>query len=148
MTLVSKFFLLAAVCLTIGCGGPEDRIKEREKALSSPTPTPGERDIGGSYQVTGSAAGGLDGYTGAISVEPQGDLYSFRWTLSKGTRVGTAVEYGNNAAAAFAPTGEGKGCGVMLYKIGQGNVLSGRSAVFGDTKFAIENATQNEGKTF
>jgi hypothetical protein len=117
--------------------------------LASPTPTPGEREIAGAFQITGAASGGLDPYTGALAVEPQGDLYSFRWTLSNGNRVGTAVEYGDHAAASFAPTGAGKGCGVMLYKVsGDGATLDGRIATWGDQKFGIEKATRTEGTGF
>lgn len=148
MVLPRTFVVILIALLLGGCGGPAERIREREKLIESPTPTPGERDIAGAYEVEGNAGGGLDPYTGSLTVEPQGDLYSFRWTLSKGTRVGTAVEYGNNTAAAFAPTGEGKGCGVMLYKIGKGNALSGRAATFGDNKFSIESARQTDGTTF
>ena len=112
-------------------------------------PTPGEREISGLFQVIGTASGGLDPYTGTLEVQPQGDLYSFRWTLPTGNRVGTGVEYGDHVAATFAATGGGKGCGVMLYKVsGDGANLSGRSAMFGDQKFAIENATRTEGTTF
>src|SRR5437763_843226 len=99
-------FLIALLSvLPIGCGGPAERIREREKGIESPTPTPGEREIAGLLQVTGTASGGLDPYTGTLTVEPQGDLYSFRWTLPKGNRVGTGVEYGDYVAATFAATG-------------------------------------------
>ena len=141
-----SLILLAAIA--ISCGGPSDRIKEREKALASPTATPGERQIGGSFEVNGTAGGGLEPYTGSLTIEPQGDLYSFRWLISKGNRVGTGVQYGNSVAAAFAPTGEGKGCGVGVYKILPDGTLDGRIAGFGDSKFSIEKATRTEGDSF
>jgi hypothetical protein len=145
----SKFLLIAVLCFLAACGGPAERIKEREKVIASPTPTPGEREISGLFQVKGTWSGGLEPYTGTLSVEPQGDLYSFRWTLPKGNRVGTAVEYSDRVAATFAPTGEGKGCGVMLYKVtGDGMKLDGRSAMFGEQKFSVENATRTEGSNF
>jgi hypothetical protein len=143
-----KLFVLAIVAALAGCGGPADRIKERANALTSPTPTPGERDISGAYEVSGTAGGGLDPYKGTLAIEPQGDLYSFRWTLEKGNRVGTGVQYGNSVAAAFAPTGEGKGCGVGVYKILPDGTLDGRRALFGENKFSIEKATRTEGDTF
>ena len=142
------FLVLLAVFVS-GCGGPAERIQERAKELASPTPTPGEREIAGLFQVGGNASGGLDAYSGTLEIQPQGDLYSFRWTLPTGNRVGTGVEYGDHVAATFAPTGGGKGCGVTLYKVsGDGANLSGRSAMFGDQKFAIEIATRIAGTTF
>lgn len=138
--------LAVSIC---GCGGPAERIQERAKALASPTATPGEREIAGLFQVSGSASGGLDAYTGTLEVQPQGDLYAFRWTLPTGNRIGTGVEYGDHVAATFADAGGGKGCGVTLFRVsGDGASLSGRSAMFGDQKFAIENATRTEGTTF
>ena len=141
--------ILAGSLFAVACDGPAERIRERAKVASSPTPTPGEREISGLFQVNGTAGGGLDPYTGTLTVEPQGDLYSFRWTLPKANRAGTGVEYEDYVAATFAATGGGKGCGVVLYKIGNnGASLSGRSAMWGDQKFAIENATRTEGTTF
>lgn len=141
--------LLVVVCLLASCGGPAERIREREKAIDSPTPTPGEREISGLFQVTGTASGGLDPYTGTLTIEPQGDLYSIRWAIFTGNRVGTAVEYDDRVAATFAPTGGGKGCGVILYKVsGDGANLNGRSAIWGDKKFAIENAARTAGSNF
>ena len=149
VTLRIKFLLLAVLCLLAACGGPAERIKEREKSLASPTPTPSEREISGLFQVSGTASGGLEPYTGTLNVEPQGDLYAFRWTLVKGSRIGTAVEYSDRVAATFAPTGEGKGCSVILYKVsGDGATLDGRSANFGEQKFGLENATRTEGSSF
>ena len=150
--MVRQRFILVfilALGLLAACGGPAERIREREKAVSSPPPTPGEREISGLFEVSGTANGGLDPYTGTLTVAPQGDLYSFRWTLPNGNRVGTGVELEDYVAATFAPTGGGKGCGVMLYKIGNnGATMTGRSAMWGDQKFAIENATRTEGATF
>jgi hypothetical protein len=143
-----KFFLAICAAVLAACAGPADRIKERANALSSPTPTPAERDISGAYAVTGTAGGGLDPYTGTLAIEPQGDLYSFRWTLPKENRVGAGVQYGNSVAAAFAPTGEGKGCGVGVYKILPDGTLDGRRAAFGENAFGIEKATRTEGDTF
>jgi len=140
--------LLLCACL-ISCGGPSDRIRERANALSSPTPTPGERQISGLFEVNGSGPGGLDPYTGTLNIEPQGDLYSFRWQLPTGSRVGTGVQYDDKVAVSFAPTGGGKGCSVMIYKIATGGAsMSGRAAAFGDQKFAIENVTRTEGTSF
>ena len=141
--------LLLLCCFLVGCGGPGDRIRERANALASPTPTPGERQISGLFEVDGTGPGGLEPYKGTLTIEPQGELYTFRWQLPAGNRVGTGVQYDDKVAVSFAPAGGGKGCGVTIYKIGPGGAaMSGRSANFGDQKFAIENATRGEGTSF
>ncbi len=139
---------LAAVAFSFACGGAADRIKEREAQLVTPSPTPGERAIAGSFTITGADSGGLNEYTGSLTVVPKGDNYEFRWATTKGTRVGTAVQIGNATAATFSATGGGKGCGVGLYKIGSDGTLDGRIAMWGEEKFAIEKAVRTEGTTF
>jgi hypothetical protein len=134
--------------LLSACGGPEERIRERAAITPIPSPTPGERAIAGSFVINGSASGGLDEYTGSLTVVPKGDNYEFRWATTKGTRVGTGVQMGSATAATFASTGGGKGCGVGLYKIAPDGTLDGRVAMWGEEKFALEKATRTEGTTF
>jgi len=136
------------VIVMCSCGGPGERIKdiEAQKPKSSPTPT--EREISGVFTVTGSAANEQDPYTGVLNVTPQGDVYSFRWQTSKGTRVGAGVQIGDGVAASFASPGSGKGCGVVLYKITSDGKMTGRIALWGEDKFATEEAIRTEGRTF
>jgi hypothetical protein len=147
---VAWILCIFAAIVHIGCGGPGERIKERAEAeaRATPTATPGELAIGGSYAVEGTDPKSGAGYTGTLAVEPSGDLYSLRWTLAGGNRVGTGVQYGSSLAASFAATGAGKGCGVGLYKIAADGTLDGRIARLGDTQFAIEKATRAEGDSF
>lgn len=130
------------------CGGPAERI--REKSVTTPTtpPTPAERSISGVFKVEGSADNGADPYTGVLNVAPKGDIYEFRWTTSKGSRIGAGVQIGNAAAVSFAPTGGGKGCGAVLYRIASDGMLEGRIARWGETSFALEKATRTEGTGF
>lgn len=145
---IAVIVLAVAAFLFAGCGGPEERIKERSLATPEPTATPGERPISGSLHVEGTSSGGQEPYHGALTIEPTGDLYSFRWSITKGSRVGTGVQYGNQAAATFAASGAGKGCGVVLYKVLTGGNLDGRTARWGADKFGIEKAERTEGTTF
>src|SRR5258708_21660127 len=126
-----KWLTTIAVSLLVlitSCGGPSERIKEIEAVKSTPSPTPGERAITGSFLITGSAANEMEPYTGSLTVAPKGDNYEFRWSTTKGSRIGTGVQMGNAVAVSFAPTGGGKGCGVVLYKIASDGSLDGRIA--------------------
>lgn len=147
---IATAVVLAAIAVSFACGGPGERIKdiEKQEALATPTPTPGERPITGSFRIEGTASGGLDPYSGSLTVAPKGDNYEFRWATTKGTRVGTGVQIGNATAATFAPTGGGKGCGVGLYRILPDGTLDGRITMWGEEKFAIEKAVRTEGTTF
>jgi len=84
----------------------------------------------------------------ALTIQPQGDAYGFRWTTTKGTRVGTGVQIGNATAASFAATGGGQGCGVVLYKIASDGSLTGRIGLWGEGKYATETAIRVEGRSF
>ena len=146
---VAAVILTIAVTIISSCGGgPGQRIKDIEAQKPSPSPTPGEREISGSFSVTGADTSDADPYTGSLTVTPQGNVYSFRWATTKGTRVGTGVQFGSTTAATYAATGGGKGCGVVLYKIASDGSLDGRSALWGEDKFGTEKATRLEGRGF
>jgi len=140
--------LILIISILPSCGGPSERIKEIEAVKATPSPTPGERPISGSFVITGSAANGMEPYTGSLTVAPKGDNYEFRWSTTKGSRIGTGVQMGNAVAVSFAATGGGKGCGVVLYKIDSDGTLSGVSTGWGDEKFGKEKAFHSEGKNF
>lgn len=140
--------LAGLVCFAASCGGPAERIRETSVTTPTPTATPAERSISGVFKVEGAGDNGDDPYTGVLNVAPKGDVYEFRWSTNKGSRVGTAVQMGNAAAVSFARTGGGKGCGVVLYKIASDGTLDGRVARWGETSFALEKATRTEGTSF
>ncbi|MEO6655937.1 MAG: hypothetical protein ABIO36_07610 [Pyrinomonadaceae bacterium] len=123
-------------------------MKQIEAQNPSPSPTPGERAIAGSFLITGSAANEMDPYTGSLTVAPKGENYEFRWSTTKGSRIGTGVQMGNTIAVSYAPIGGGKGCGVALYKIAADGSLDGRSVKWGEDKFGTEHSTRSEGTGF
>ena len=141
--------LLTAYCLLAACGGPGERMKDIEaQKTPAPTATPSEREISGVFNVSGTAANDTEPYNGVLTVAPSGDVYSFRWTTNKGTRVGTGVQLGNMTAASYAATGGGKGCGVALYKIAPDGSMEGKIARWGEKSFDRESATRIEGQGF
>lgn len=139
---------IGLVIFSISCGGPGERIREKATVEPSPSPTPGEREISGVFNVEGSAENGNNPYTGVLTIQPRGDVYGFRWMTNKGSRVGTGVQLGSATAASFAPTGGGKGCGVVLYRIASDGSLNGRIGLWGEGKYMIETATRIEGRGF
>lgn len=143
--------ILAAILgfvLLSSCGGPAERIKETSNILQTPSPTPGERPISGSFRISGASSGGLDEYTGSLNVAPKGDNYEFRWSTTKGSRIGTGVQLGAVTAVSYAAIGAGQGCGVVLYKIASDGSMEGRTASFGDETFGTEKVTRTEGTGF
>lgn len=145
---VAAFAIAGFLTFLAACGGPAERMKEIEAQKPTPAPTPGEREISGSYNVTGADSNDADPYTGILTIAPQGDVYGFRWQLNKGTSVGTAVQFGNSVAVSSSATGGGKGCGVVLYRIAADGSLDGRVVRWGESKFTSEKATRVEGRTF
>jgi|CXWL01.1.fsa_nt_gi hypothetical protein len=146
-----KFYLsllIGSVVLGISCGGPSERIKETAAKSPTPAPTQSERLISGVFAVSGAGDNGVDPYTGILTIAPQGDVYSFRWSTNRGSRSGVGVQIGNSAAASFAPTGGGKGCGVVLYKIASDGSLDGKIANWGEDKFIVQRAIRVEGSGF
>ncbi len=134
--------------LIASCGGPGERIKDTESSRPSPTPTPSEREISGTFKVSGSFTNDSDPYDGILTIAPQGDIYSFRWTISRGSRIGVGVQIGNATAASFAAPGGGKDCGVVLYKVAADGTLEGRLAMWGNYNVGTEKATRIEGRGF
>lgn len=146
---VTAVLLFAALSIVISaCGGPGERIKEIEAVKATPSPTPGEREVSGVFNITGAGTNGADEYTGSLKVVPKGDNYEFRWSTTKGTRIGTGVQMGNAVAMSFAPTGGGEGCGVVLYKIASDGALDGKMAIWGETTFQTEQKVRKEGTGF
>ncbi len=143
-----SYLLLIAAYLLAACGGPSDRIKEIDAVKATASPTTGEREISGIYNVSGSGDNGIDPYSGLLTIAPQGDLYGFRWTTNRGVRVGSGVQIGNTSAVSYSSTGGGKGCGVVLYKIASDGSLDGKIAIWGETSFTVEKAVRTEGRGF
>lgn len=144
--LISRFSVLT---LLLGCGGPAERMKDIElQKTPAPSPTPAEREISGVFNVSGTATNDAEPYNGVLTVSPTGDVYEFRWSLNKGTFIGTGVQLGNVAAVSYAGVGAGKGCGVAVYRIASNGSMEGRVAYWGEPKFDTENATRIEGDNF
>jgi hypothetical protein len=107
-----------------------------------------ERELSGTYNVTGTDENGNDAYTGSLSVNNQGDAYRFRWTTNHDRHEGVGIQIGDSVAASYASTGGGAGCGVVLYKIASDGSLNGRIAHWGEYTYGTEQAVRTEGTGF
>ena len=133
----------------MACGGPSERIKDIEATkTSSPSPTPKEREISGAYNISGAGDHGDQPYTGLLEVTPQGNVYGFRWQLTKGTRIGTGIQMGSAVAVSSAAVAAGKGCGVVLYKIAPDGSMEGKIGRWGEEPTGSEKVTRVKGTTF
>jgi hypothetical protein len=141
-------FFFALIVFVAACGGPAERIRETAAKSPTPPPAPTEREISGTFNVGGSGGNGSEPYTGLLTIAPQGDVYGFRWSTTKGSRVGVGVQSGSATAASFASTGGGKGCGVLLFKIASDGSLDGKIAYWGGEKSGLIKATRTEGRGF
>ncbi|MGE3465446.1 MAG: hypothetical protein AB7J13_00820 [Pyrinomonadaceae bacterium] len=141
--------ILAGLLLTIvSCGGPAERIRETSARPATPAPTPSERLISGSFNINGAGENEREPYSGLLTIAPKGDIYEFRWTTTRGSRMGTGVQIGDSVAASFAATGGGAGCGAVLFRIAVDGTLDGKITRWGEEKFATEKATRVEGTGF
>ncbi len=141
-------FFFAFIVFVTACGGPAERIRETAAKSPTPPPAPTEREISGAFNINGAGENGSEPYTGLLNIVPQGDVYGFRWSTTKGSRVGVGVQSGSATAASFASTGGGKGCGVVLFKIASDGSLDGKIAYWGEERAGVIKATRTEGRSF
>lgn len=114
---------------------------------TAPTTTTGtaSKDISGNYSVTGSNVDGAGDYAGDLTVTKRDDVYQFSWTSGSKTYDGVGVQADNAVAVAFTEGTDGKGCGVVLYKIGADGSLDGKAGYWGVNQQEIEKGTRTSG---
>ena len=136
--------VLFVACL-MGC------VKSGNEATSPTTPsTPATKaakanpsEIAGAYDVAGTNPTGSP-YNGELSVAKRGDVYQFRWNAGK-TYDGVGVGNGNVVAVAFTEGSDGKGCGVVSYKVLADGTLDGKWGYWGVSERGAEKATRTSG---
>ena len=102
-----------------------------------------QANIGGKYNVLGTNPNGAP-YRGALEIIPHGDVYQFRWTAGNQSD-GVGVVNGDVVAVAFASGPNGRGCGVVDYKIRNDGSLVGRWGYWGTDEAGSEDATRTSG---
>ena len=139
---------LALFACLMGCGktgseatSPTPTTARSEPATKSATANP--PDIAGAYDVAGTNPTGTP-YKGELAVDKRGDVYQFRWTAGK-TYDGVGVANGNVVAVAFTEGSDGKGCGVVSYKVLADGALDGKWGYWGVNERGAEKATRTSG---
>lgn len=111
---------------------------------SSSSTTTAPKDISGNYTVEGINEGGAGNYKGSLTVTKRGEVYQFSWNTDT-VFDGVGVQTDSAVAVAFAEGENGKGCGVVLYKINSDGSLEGKAGYWGENKGETEKATRTSG---
>ena len=112
---------------------------------SSPAAKATTKDITGKYDATGTNPNGGGGYKADLVVTPRDDVYQFSWTSAGKSYDGVGVMTDDRVAVSYTDGTDGKGCGVVLYKIGSDGSLDGKAGYWGVNKAESEKATRTSG---
>lgn len=121
---------------------PKDTDSD-EKTEKGESETPS--DISGKYSATGTNVNGRGNYEADLVVTRRDDVYQFSWD-SQGTEYeGVGVQVDDKVAVSFTQGGDGSGCGVILYEVGSGGTLDGKTGYWGANNTESETATPKNG---
>jgi hypothetical protein len=147
-------FIVGAVLFTAGFACNTDAGKNGEPHVASPetntasntvTTAAKPKDITGDYEATGTNPNGGGGYKADLTITPRGDVYQFSWKSGGKSYDGVGVMTDGEVAVSYTNGTNGKGCGVVLYKIGADGSLDGRSGYWGVNTMETEKATRTSG---
>ncbi len=147
------FVVSALLAAGLGCSGSNSSAPLNTTVSTtnenSQTGTSQTKDIpaniAGSYDATGTNPDGGGQYSAKLVVTPRDDVYQFSWTSGKNTYDGVGVLTDDAVAVSFTEGKDGKGCGVVLYKINADGSLDGRSGYWGENKGETERAVRTSG---
>jgi hypothetical protein len=134
-----------ACIFSLSCSGPD-----LTASSNRPTPTlsASELELSGVYNVEGAGNNDKDPYKGLLTITNQEDVYKLEWQTNRSRHTGVGVQMGDAVAATYALAGDGKGCGVALYRIAPDGSLNGSIANWGEYTYGMEMAERIEGTTF
>jgi hypothetical protein len=135
------------IACVLGCTKLRADIPKTEPAdnnhstVEQTTITPA--DISGAYSVSGTNQDGSP-YKGALEVIKRGEVYQFRWNAGR-VYDGVGIPNGNVVAVAFTEGKDGKGCGVVNYRMLSGSTLDGKWGYWGLNESGLERGTRTSG---
>lgn len=106
---------------------------------------PATNDVSGTYDISGTNENGAGAYKGTLAVTNRGDVHQFSWDTAGKKYDGVGVRTGDRIGVAFAEGNDGKGCGVVLYKIGADGSLDGKAGYWGNNTSETETAKRTKG---
>ena len=112
---------------------------------ASPATTSATKNITGTYDVTGTNSDGGGAYKAALVVTPRDDVYQFSWTSAGNSYDGVGVMTDNTVAVSWTGGKDGKGCGVVLYKVAADGSLDGKAGYWGVNSAETEKAKRTSG---
>ncbi len=126
-------------------------VNASAKTATNTTSTPANAapaSIAGSYDTTGTNADGAGAYKSTLEVTPRDDVYQFSWSSGGKSFDGVGVMTDRTVAVSYTDGTDGKGCGVILYRIGADGSLDGTTGYWGVNKAEKEKAVASgDGKT-
>ena len=132
-------------------------------ASATPAPAPAaEKDIAGNYDVTGTNFDGGGSYKATLVVRPRDDVYQFSWISGTESTPGenrpklavansydgVGVMTDNRIAVSYTSGSDGKGCGVVLYKVNEKRSIDGKAGYWGVNKAEFETGMATSGGGF
>ena len=104
-----------------------------------------KKDIAGNYDASGSNPNGGAPYKASLIVTPRDDVYQFSWDSGGNKYDGVGVVTDNTVAVSYTDGPSGKGCGVVLYKIGADGSLDGKAGYWGVNTAESEKGSRKSG---
>lgn len=155
---ISLFLSISIIfILILGCKfdfGSSGTTLDSNSNTSTPTPssttsptteTIPTKDIAGNYEASGTNINGQGNYKGNLLITKRGEVYQFSWDVGGSKYDGVGVQSDNSVAVSYTSGTDGKGCGVVLYKINSDGSLDGKAGYWGNNNSENEKGIRTGG---
>lgn len=141
------------IAAAIGCGNSStpavpnttaSNTTSNSTSANSDAPA-AKKDIAGEYDASGTNIDGGGNYKASLVVTPRDDVYQFSWDSAGNKYDGVGVMTDGTVAVSYTDGDNGKGCGVVMYKIGADGSLDGKSGYWGVNSAESEKGTRKSG---
>jgi len=149
--LVLALTIGALLTVGLGCGSSNSGTTNTTSpsnsgSTNSSTPAPtAPKNIAGDYDANGTNPDGQGTYKAALKVTQRDQVYQFSWTSAGNSYDGVGVMTDNEVAVSYTDGASGKGCGVVLYKIGSDGSLDGKIGYWGNNSMETEKGVRTTG---
>src|SRR5688572_3927693 len=135
------------LAVSLACGSGNDSTGNTTvgnttgQQSSKPAPA-APKDIAGTYNATGTNVDVGGQYKADLTVTPRDEVYQFSWASGGQSYDGVGVMTDNTVAVAYTEGTNGKGYGVVLYRINADGTLHGTSGYWGVNSAESEKAVR------
>ncbi len=102
-------------------------------------------EIEGKYDAVGTNPDGGGEYKAELTVTKRDDVYQFSWVSGQNSYDGVGVLTDGRVAVSYTDGPNGKGCGVVLYKIAADGSMNGKVGYWGTNTMETESAKRTSG---